>query len=135
MMIVLVAVVMACSSGPPQPALLDTRGAETCRWCRMVISDRRFAAQIVANGYDPIFFDDIGCLVSYLKKGDNVPPKAVAYVADYQQEGWVAVREAEYFRCPSFATPMNSELIATRPGGSPTFCAPVARESLFGAMR
>ncbi len=135
MMVVVAAVVLACSSGPPQPAALDTGGAETCRECRMVISDRRFAAQIVANGYDPIFFDDIGCLATYLKKGVNVPPKAVAYVADYRAEGWVVAREAEYYRCAGFATPMNSEVIATRPGGTPTFCTPVTRESLFGAMR
>ncbi len=135
-LIVVVAVVLlACSSGPPEPAPLDTSGAETCRWCRMVISDRRFAAQIVANGYDPLFFDDIGCMTHYLEKAANVPPKAVAYVADYRQEAWVPANEADYFRCASFVTPMNSELIATRPGGTPTFCAPVARESVLGAMR
>ena len=129
------AVVLACSAGSPEPAPLDTRGVETCRWCRMVISDRRYAAQIVANGYDPIFFDDIGCMANYLKKGVNVPPKATAFVANYRQEGWVPAREADYFRCASFATPMNSGVIATRHGGTPTFCEPVTRESLLGAMR
>lgn len=133
MIAVVTALVMACSSGPPQPAPLDTRGSEICQWCRMVISDRRFAAQIVANGHDPLFFDDIGCMANYLKKGVNVPQKAVAYVADYRQEAWVPAKEAVYFRCASFATPMNSELIATRPGGTPTFCTPVAKESVLGA--
>lgn len=135
MTLIAIAILVACSSGPPQPALLDTRGAETCRWCRMVISDRRYAAQIVANGYDPLFFDDIGCMANYLKKGVNVPPKAVAYVADYRQEAWVRAADADYFKCASFATPMNSGLIATRPGGTPTFCAPVAKESVLGAAR
>jgi hypothetical protein len=101
----------------------------------MVISDRRFAAQIVANGYDPIFFDDIGCMAHYLRNGTNVPPKAVAYVADYRQEAWVRAEEADFFHCQSFATPMNSELIATKSGGTPTFCTPVTRESVLGAGR
>lgn len=135
MTIILTVIVMACSQGPPAPAPLDTHGAESCRWCRMVIADRRFAAQIVASGYDPLFFDDIGCMANYLRKGVNVPPKFVAYVADYRQDAWVPADEALYFRCPSFATPMNSELIATRKGGPPTFCNPVKRESALGATR
>ena len=135
MTVIVAAIVVACTSGPPLPAPLDTRGSEICRWCRMVISDRRFAAQIVASGYDPLFFDDIGCMANYLKKGANVPPRFVAYVADYRQEGWVPANEAVYFRCASFATPMNSELIATRAGGTPTFCDSVPKESVLGVAR
>lgn len=133
--VVLAAVLLACSSGPPEPAPLDSSGAETCQWCRMVISDRRFAAQIVANGYDPLFFDDIGCLTNYLQKGVNVPPKGVAYVANYREEGWVPALEAHYFRCGGMATPMSSGLIATRPGGTPASCPPVKRESVLGGRR
>ena len=127
------AIFIACSAGPPLPAPLDTRGSESCRWCRMVISDRRYAAQIVANGYDPLFFDDIGCLANYLQKKREIPPKAIAYVADYRQEGWIPAKEAVYFHCAAFATPMNSGLIATRAGGTPTFCTPVSTQSALGA--
>ena len=101
----------------------------------MVISDRRFAAQIAASGYEPLFFDDIECMTSYLKKGVNVPPKSVAYVANYREDGWIPAREAVYFKCAAFATPMNSGIIATRPGGTPTFCAAVPADSLFGGAR
>ena len=56
-------VVLACSGAPAPPAELQ-RG-ETCRWCRMAVSDARFAAQFSAT--EPLFFDDIGCMQHFLR--------------------------------------------------------------------
>ena len=61
----------ACSSpaaaGDAPPAALDTRN-ETCRSCRMPVSDPRLAAQLAAPGEEPVFFDDIGCLRDFLRE-------------------------------------------------------------------
>ena len=37
-----------------------------CGYCRMIVSDQRFASQIVAPYEEPRFFDDLGCLARYL---------------------------------------------------------------------
>lgn len=101
----------ACASGPPQPVALDTRNTE-CAHCRMIVSDVHYAAQIVAPGEEPKFFDDVGCLRDYLKSGVTVPPDAVAYVADHRTGEWSVAADAVYTRIVGYSTPMNSGLIA-----------------------
>lgn len=99
------------TSGPPPPATLD-KGNESCGYCRMTVSDRRFAGQIVAPGEQPLFFDDIGCLGNHVKSATGLPRGAIAYVADHQTEAWVTAKEATYTRVERIATPMGSHLIA-----------------------
>jgi copper chaperone NosL len=101
----------ACASGLPGPADLDTRN-DSCSWCRMAISEVRFAGQLVAPSEEPKFFDDIGCLGQYVA-GSNVPPTgAVAYVADHRTKAWVRAGAAIYTRVASLETPMGSHLLA-----------------------
>ena len=124
------ALLAACSSEPLGPAPLEF-GSETCRWCRMVISDRRFPAQLVAPGHEPLFFDDADCLAKHLAK-NGAPGGAVTWVADYKSANWIRARGAEYHRCPGLASPMSSGIIATAPGGTPTFCPDIDARAVFG---
>ncbi len=102
--------VLAGCSSAQQPAQVDTRN-DSCAYCRMMVSDVRFAAQIVAPGEEPRFFDDVGCLRDFLKK--NVATKgAVAYVADHRTKEWVAAAKAVYVRNERVATPMGSNILA-----------------------
>ncbi len=108
----LLAAVVACGcrSGPPEPAALDTRN-EACASCRMAVSDARFASQIVAPGELPRFFDDLGCLASWLKEHE-APKGAVAFVADHRTKAWVRAERAVYTRVSGLETPMSSHLVA-----------------------
>jgi copper chaperone NosL len=101
----------ACAGGPTPPAELDTRG-DVCASCRMTVSSRPFAGQIVAPGELPLFFDDIGCLVAYLGQHPALDAGAVAYVADHRTGAWVRAGEAVFTRAGAFSTPMGSHLIA-----------------------
>ncbi len=103
----------ACAAGPPAPATLDTAN-DTCGQCRMAVSDRRFAAQIVAPGEEPRFFDDLGCLRDYIAGHPELPDAAAAFVADHRTGEWVAAADALFSRKPSVATPMASGLLAHR---------------------
>ena len=100
-------VLAGCSSAPPPPAAVDTRN-DACSWCRMGVSDLRFAAQLVAPGEEPRLFDDIGCLRDYLVGGARVPSGAIAYVADHRTKSWVAASRAVYGRTSATRTPMAS---------------------------
>jgi copper chaperone NosL len=103
-------VAAACASGAPEPAALDTRN-EQCASCRMAVSDARFAAQLVAPGELPRFFDDLGCLAAFLEAG-KAPAGATAFVADHRTRAWVRADRAVYARVPGLATPMGSALAA-----------------------
>jgi copper chaperone NosL len=102
---------VACSSGPPGPAALDTRN-DSCQSCRMTVSNPRFAAQLVAPGEEPRFFDDIGCLATYLRQNPSAGRGAVAFVADHRTRAWILATTAVYARVPRLETPMNSHLVA-----------------------
>ncbi len=83
----------------------------------MLVSDPRTAAQLVAAGEEPLFFDDVGCLARYLREH---PPRggAVAYVADRRSGAWVPAREASYVLQPAASTPMGSHVLAYQDQGS-----------------
>lgn len=136
-LVVLAAVAAACASGPPEPAPLDTRN-EACASCRMAVSNAAFAAQIVAPGELPRFYDDLGCLVDHLKAG-RAPAGAVAYVADHRTKGWVRADRAVYTRVPGLETPMGSHVIAHADAASRDADpdarggAPASAAELFGA--
>ena len=128
----------ACApSGPPPPADLDPAN-DACRFCRMAVSDPRSAAQIAAPSEEPTFFDDIGCLKSYLEQNPSLPPGAVAYVSDHRSGVWVPAGSALYVRSPSVETPMGSGLLAYADAASrdadpdATGGAPLSSEDVFG---
>lgn len=102
---------VACGTGAPQPAALDTRN-DVCGTCRMTVSMQKFAAQVVAPGELPVFFDDIGCLARYLKEHPDLPRGAVSFVADHRTGAWTPAAGAVFTRATGFETPMGSHLLA-----------------------
>jgi copper chaperone NosL len=106
----LVVVSVACGAAP-QPAALDTRN-DTCGACRMTVSSVKFAAQVVAPGEEPVFFDDLGCFSRYLRDRGDLPRGAVGFVADHRTGEWVPAGSAVFSRVLSLETPMGSHLIA-----------------------
>ena len=100
-----------CQAGPPPPSALDTRN-DACAECRMAVSNARFAAQIVAPGEEPLFFDDLGCLAAYLSSQAQRAPRAAAYVADHWTGDWVPAASAVFTKVPVLDTPMGSHVVA-----------------------
>lgn len=99
----------ACVAGDVPPATLQP--GDACAFCRMMVSDARFAAQVVAPGEEPLFFDDIGCLASHLRSTKPAPGE-VAHVADHRTRDWVLAADAVYTRVETLSTPMGSHLVA-----------------------
>lgn len=101
----------ACGTGTLAPAPLDTRN-DACAECRMAVSNARFAAQIVAPGEEPLFFDDLGCLAAYLRDRPPLPAGAIVYVADHRTREWAVAGSAVYSRAAWLETPMGSHVVA-----------------------
>jgi copper chaperone NosL len=83
----------------------------------MSVTQPQFAAQIVAPGEEPLFFDDIGCLRDYWSREGAQSREAVAYVTDYRTGEWIPAESALYTRI-SGETPLGSHLIAHRSADS-----------------
>jgi copper chaperone NosL len=111
LLLLLLALTPACRTGTPSAARLES-GTTACAYCRQTVTEPLLAAQIVAPGADPMFFDDIGCLIEYLSRNTRLRPRAMAYVADHVSGQWVPAVSALYTRNLRLPTPMNSHLIA-----------------------
>ena len=107
----LLAALPGCSRGPAAPVAIDAKN-DRCGWCRMAVSDARFAAQLVAPSEEPRMFDDIGCLATFLKSGGAPAKGQIAYVADHRTKAWVRATAALYTKKPGLETPMGSGLVA-----------------------
>ena len=80
-------------------------------WCRMSVSDLRFAAQLTAPGHEPKFFDDAGCLRDWLKEPREAA-EWTAWLSDHRTREWVKATDAVVVREPAIQTPMDSGLVA-----------------------
>ena len=83
-----------------------------CAFCRMTVSDARFAAQLVAPGEEPRFFDDLGCLRDFLRAGQAAGRAPSASSPTTGPGRGSAPTRAVYTRVAGLETPMGSHLIA-----------------------
>ena len=100
----------ACGGGAEGPVPVDTKN-DACAWCRMSVSDLRFAAQLTAPGHEPKLFDDAGCLRDWLKEPREAA-EWTAWLSDHRTKEWVKATDAVLFRDPAIQTPMDSGLVA-----------------------
>ncbi|RPI21927.1 MAG: hypothetical protein EHM61_23555 [Acidobacteria bacterium] len=94
-----------CSSGL-EP--VDIFPDDMCSACKMAISDKRFAGEILWQG-TARKFDDLGCMVRTIQKGGD---RHSGFVVDFGSREWVNAKEAYYVRSTEISTPMRSGLIA-----------------------
>jgi copper chaperone NosL len=76
--------IQSCSTGP-KPIVF---GKDECSFCKMIISDQRFGAELITEKNKIYKFDDTHCIVSFLKSkfiAEN-DIKAV-YLIDYSNPG------------------------------------------------
>lgn len=80
---------------------------DTCEQCRMVISDRHFAAQIRGGpNHQNYLFDDIGCAIHWLNQQPwKVDETTSIWVTDYHMGEWLDARRAYYIS--GLLTPMD----------------------------
>lgn len=95
------AALAACdrNEGPVEPAW----GKEPCAHCSMLLSDRRFGAQLLTGEGERKFFDDLGCLVVFLD--ERRVRDARAWTRDAGGDGWLDVQAARY--AAGAPTPMD----------------------------
>lgn len=108
--VVSVLVLAGCST-EPQPILF---GEDADAYCRMTISDARFASQIVTKTGKAYKFDSIECLTSFLAAG-TVADQDVhsVWVTDASAPGTlIAADAARFVRSEQIRSPMGGGLLA-----------------------
>ncbi len=93
---------MACDSNDGSRPTTIHWDRDTCDYCRMVISDRTFSAQLFSHArHAHSKFDDVGCLVNWLAENEDAAGRATnrLWVADQgepDQVMWLNARLAAY---------------------------------------
>ncbi len=108
--LLLMLTMQGCSSGP-QPIAF---GKDACHFCKMVISDQLFGAEVITNKNKIYKFDDVHCVVSFMKSG-NVPSTEIAsvYLVDFAEKGkLVKAEESFLLQAEQLRSPMGGNVAA-----------------------
>lgn len=109
--IILICVFLAgCSSGPEN----IQQGKDNCHFCKMTITDVKYAAEIVTTKGKLYKFDDILCLLNFTK-ANIIEPAAVKniYLSDFTgTHSLIKAEESFLLHGGSIRGPMNGNIIA-----------------------
>jgi len=106
-----VAATIASCNVKPQPLQL---GKDNCYFCKMTVSDPRFGAEIITNKGKIYKFDDMHCLLAFLKSGE-LPSKEIKDVYFVSFEGnhdFVKASDASLLKSDNLHSPMNGNVAA-----------------------
>jgi copper chaperone NosL len=127
-LIMLIATIAACRSEPPKP--VDIESWDMCAFCRMAISQKQFAAEIVEASGLIQKFDDIGCLLRYRRRLQAVP--AATFVVDRRTRRWLPAEAAYFVHSDRLQTPMGGGFAAF---GDPADAESAARDFKSSVVR
>lgn len=89
---------------------VDLVPEDMCDYCKMAISEKRYAAELIDIEGQEFKFDDIGCMSNFVRRSGA---KVSAYfVMDFDERQWIKAEDAYYIRSPELTTPMNGSIVA-----------------------
>lgn len=89
-------------------------GKQACAHCAMLVSEPRFAAELTTTAGDRAFFDDPGCMATYLV--DRAPRVQKMWVRD-AAGAWIETANARFQS--GAASPMDYGFAAAADGSEP----------------
>lgn len=99
---------MACEA-QPEPIKY---GKDACHLCKMTLMDKRFGAEILTKKGKVYKFDDLNCLVNFLKS-KTVKEEQIAkkLAVDFSSSEFVEVEKAFFYHSSvSFRSPMRADV-------------------------
>ena len=87
---------------------------DMCSYCKMAISEKQYAAELIDGEGQVSKFDDIGCLLSFVKKRSINVSASSFFVMDFDERQWIKGDSAYYVRSAELTTPMSGGIIAFR---------------------
>ena len=96
-------------SNTPKPIKANE---DVCALCKMTIVDLKFATQLVTNKGKYYLFDDISCMVEFIKENKDLNVSKM-YVPNYLNEKeFLEVQSAFYINGGGVKSPMNGNIAA-----------------------
>lgn len=98
----------------PEPQPIDF-GNDGCDWCKMIITDQQYGAEIVTTKGKIYKFDAVECLVNFTEKGNLLSEEEIhsALVIGWDTpKEFVPADEAHYMYAENLPSPMGAFLTA-----------------------
>jgi copper chaperone NosL len=99
-----------CQKQTVEPVALAPE--DMCAYCKMAISEKSYAAELIDSEEQAFKFDDIGCMVNFIKSKKNTTKTVAYFVMDFDERQWTKADDAYYVRSSELTTPMNGGIIA-----------------------
>ncbi len=77
--LVVLGLATSCSASGPEPIALNK---DNCDYCKMTISNIRFATELITSKGRVYKFDDVSCMINYKKENSNTA-SAKYFISDY----------------------------------------------------
>jgi copper chaperone NosL len=90
--------------------------SDACDFCRMIVSDIRFGAEVVARTGRVYTFDSIECVASWVGSSPLASDAKGIFVADYSTGTLIPADSALYVRGGTVRSPMGREIAAFAAG-------------------
>lgn len=108
--LILLVLLASCQTKTLEPVAIEAN--DMCSFCRMSISEKRYAAELIDNEGQVFKFDDIGCMGNFIRQKRNNGSISAAFVMDFERREWLEAEKAAYVRSSEFKTPMNGGIVA-----------------------
>lgn len=105
---VVAVLLFACGAGGIKP--IEIYPEDMCSNCKMAISDHRFASEFINDQNEVFKFDDIGCMMKFRAKHDDLKI-AATYMKDYYTKEWLPYERTIVIET-DIETPMGSGKVA-----------------------
>jgi copper chaperone NosL len=108
--VVAVISLLSCNTAPGPLKV----GVDNCYFCKMTISDAKFGAEIVTNKGKQFKFDDVHCLIGYLKTND-LQQAAIKdiYITDFTGNHYlINIKLALLLKSDALRSPMGGNVAA-----------------------
>ena len=108
LLLIFISSLVSCSVNP-QPL---QPGKDSCDYCRMTISDTRFGGEIITAKGKAYKFDDIHCILSFLKAGSIDTTGNSFYLVDFTSHELQPVAGMYILKSDSLRSPMQGNMAA-----------------------
>ena len=108
--VAMVIVLAQCQRRATEPVAIEAN--DMCSFCRMSISEKRYAAELIDEEGEVFKFDDIGCMANFIKQKRNNATIDARFVMDFDRREWLKAENAFYVRSSELTTPMNGGIVA-----------------------
>ena len=103
---------VGCGNRSPQPVEIDA--TDMCAQCKMAISEKRYAAEMVDGEGNVLKFDSLDCMLHYAARRNLKDQAAAWFVMDSDGRSWLDLRQALLVRAAAIPGPMGSGVLAVQ---------------------